>query len=110
MERLNNVLTPRERQVLAMSARGLSTAEMAEELITSISTIKTFLHHACSKLKARNRGHATIIALKKGLLKDQNLYTPEEIVDMWAPLGPEVLEQVAAILRQRSDRKYSICD
>ncbi len=91
-----------------MAARGLSTAEMAEELVTEISTIKTFLHQACTKLNARNREHATAIALKQGLLKDQEIYTPEEIVDMWAPLGPDGLEKVAQILRQRTGLDQSL--
>ena len=107
IEQQKNVLTTREKQVLAMSARGLSTADMAEELITEISTIKTFLHQACVKLNARNRGHATYIALKQGLLKDQLTYSPEEIVDMFAPLGPDVFEEVAQLLRERESRDQS---
>ena len=104
-----SILTPRERQVLAMAARGLTIAEMSEELVTSVCTIKSFLHNACHKLNARNRGHATIIALKRGLLNDQDIYTAEEMVDMWAPLGPDVFEQVAVILRQRSGQDLSQC-
>ena len=95
--------------MLAMAARGLTIVEMADELVTSVSTIKSFLHNACNKLNARNRGHATIIALKRGLLKDQDIYTAEEMVDMWAPLGPDVFEEVASILRQRSDEDLSRC-
>jgi len=90
-----------------MAARGLTTAEMAAELITEISTIKTFLHQACAKLNARSRAQATYIALKQGLLKDQLIYSPEEIVEMWAPLGPDVLEEVAQLLRQRQSRDLS---
>lgn len=48
-------LTPREEDVLAMVARGLTNTEIADELFISLSTTKTHLANLMIKLDARNR-------------------------------------------------------
>src|SRR5206468_7984015 len=60
-------LTGREAEVLALLARGLSNAEIAENLNLSVETIRTHVKHVYMKTGARDRAHAVIIAYQMGL-------------------------------------------
>jgi DNA-binding NarL/FixJ family response regulator len=62
-----DALTAREAEVLALVARGLSNAEIAETLGLSIETIRTHVKHVYMKTGARDRAHAVIIAYESGL-------------------------------------------
>ena len=61
-------LTPREREVLALVAQGLSNAEIAEALILERSTIKSHVQRILAKLGARNRVEVVIVAYEWGLI------------------------------------------
>jgi len=65
---LARVLTEREREVLTMVARGLSNAEIAEELTISPATAKTHVAHLLTKLDARDRIQLVIMAYQSGLI------------------------------------------
>jgi two-component system response regulator DesR len=61
-------LTPRERDVLAMSTRGASVEEIARSLHLTNGTVRNHLSIAIQKLNARNRVEAARIAEEKGWL------------------------------------------
>ena len=67
-DRLQRVLTEREFEVLKMVARGMSNAEIAEELTISPATAKTHVAHLLTKLDARDRIQLVIIAYQSGLV------------------------------------------
>jgi DNA-binding NarL/FixJ family response regulator len=66
-DRLRRLLTERELEVLTMVARGLSNAEIAEELTISPATAKTHVAHLLTKLDARDRIQLVILAHQCGL-------------------------------------------
>jgi DNA-binding NarL/FixJ family response regulator len=57
------VLTQRERQVLALVARGMSNAELASELFLTESTVKSHLSSAFAKLNVSSRHEAARLIL-----------------------------------------------
>jgi DNA-binding NarL/FixJ family response regulator len=60
-------LTPRESEVLAHVADGLSHDEIGRQLSISPETVRTHVRKACDRLNARTRTHAVAIALRRGL-------------------------------------------
>ena len=60
-------LTPREAEVLAHIADGLSHDEIGKQLSISPETVRTHVRKACERLNARTRTHAVATALRLGL-------------------------------------------
>ncbi|MBA3797930.1 MAG: response regulator transcription factor [Actinomycetota bacterium] len=66
-ERLSE-LTEREREVLVCIAKGLSNQELAQQLFIADNTVKTHVKRILTKLGARDRAQAIVIAYESGLM------------------------------------------
>ena len=70
-------LTERELEVFRLIARGLSNAEIGQELYISDTTVKTHITHILQKLDLRDRVQAVVLAYETGLF-DTNAQSPSD--------------------------------
>lgn len=73
-KKLNNdvnidVLTPKEKEVLALVAKGASNQEIADKLCVRDVTVKTHLNSVFKKLKVTNRTQAVLLAMQIDLIR-----------------------------------------
>jgi DNA-binding NarL/FixJ family response regulator len=62
-------LTPREREMVAAVATGLSNQEIAERMFLSPFTVRAHVQRAMTKLQARDRAQLVVIAYQTGLVR-----------------------------------------
>jgi DNA-binding NarL/FixJ family response regulator len=63
-----DLLTPREREVLALIGAGMSNSEIADQLVLGEGTVKTHIGHVFAKLGLRDRAAAVVFAFDHGLV------------------------------------------
>lgn len=61
-------LTPREQEILQMITAGKTTQEIADAFYITPGTVRVHIHAVLQKLEARDRTHAVLLALQKGLI------------------------------------------
>ncbi|REE99984.1 response regulator [Thermomonospora umbrina] len=66
-------LTGREREAVALVARGLSNDEIARHMVISPLTAKTHINRAMTKLHARDRAQLVVLAYESGLVVPRDL-------------------------------------
>ena len=103
--RQDTTLTKRERDVLILAGRGLTNMEIADRLYISISAVRTFLNRACTKLGARKRADAVVLALKQREISVGEITSLNEVVQGLAPLGAESVEKMAQLRNQKFGRE-----
>jgi DNA-binding NarL/FixJ family response regulator len=69
-------LTNREREVVALVARGLSNDEIAARMVISPTTAKTHVSRAMTKLHARDRAQLVVLAYESGLVAPRSAPEP----------------------------------
>lgn len=67
------VLSPREREVMALLATGLKGPQVADRLGIAPDTVRTHIENAMQRLDARTRVHAIALALQHGLIEIPDL-------------------------------------
>jgi DNA-binding NarL/FixJ family response regulator len=75
-ESLRGMLTPRETEVLTLTARGYTNLQMAHALRLSVSTVKKHLRGVISKLGVSDRTQAAVRAVELGVLTERKGVTP----------------------------------
>ena len=65
-------LTNREREAVALVARGLSNGEIARRMVISSLTAKTHVNRAMTKLHARDRAQLVVLAYESGLVSPRD--------------------------------------
>src|SRR5262249_8979216 len=63
------LLTPREREIAALVARGLANREIAARLVVAQRTVETHVHNILGKLELTTRGQLAFWAVEHGLLR-----------------------------------------
>lgn len=61
-------LTNREREAVALVARGMTNDQVAEAMVISVLTAKTHINRAMTKLHARDRAQLVVVAYETGLV------------------------------------------
>ena len=72
-EVLENPLTPRQQEILALVARGKSNQEIAQILYIAPGTLRVHAHAILQKLEVRDRTQAAVLAIQKGLVAEELL-------------------------------------
>jgi DNA-binding CsgD family transcriptional regulator len=105
--RQDTKLTKRERDVLIIASGGLTNKEIAHRLGISIGAVRTYLHNACTKLGARRRADAVVLALQQREITLGEITSLNELVQLLAPLGAESIEKIIQLVNQKCGQEHA---
>src|SRR4030042_6687885 len=96
MKEKDVILTKVERAVLILSAphpggQHFSNTEIGQRLGIAATRVKTLIHQACAKLEAHNRNEAIYFAVIRGELRPDELYTLDELAELFIAYHPDML-------------------
>lgn len=99
------MLTKEEKDVIILAAthlgkQHLNNAKIGQHLGISVTRVKRLIHRACVKLGADNRIEAIALAIRRGEIRLDELYTLDETVEFLNSLDPDVLIRIARIMRE----------
>ncbi len=100
----NTILATREHEVIVLVGRGLTNREISERLCISLDTVRNTMNRICSKLRARSRGDAFVLALKVGEIEISEVMSLDEILRHIDRLKPESLARIDQLLRNKFDQ------
>ncbi|MFC1924170.1 response regulator transcription factor [Chloroflexota bacterium] len=103
--RQDRILTNSERDVIILTARGLTNKEIAEKLFLSECSVRTFLYRAYAKLGAHKRAEAILLAMKQGEVRLGDIYTIHEMLQPIAPLGARSLKNIAQLINKKLEQE-----
>src|SRR4030042_1163383 len=106
--RQDTILTKSEQDVLGLVGRGLTNKEIANTLFMSLGTVGTLIYRICTKLGACNRSEAFLLALKRGEIGIDDIYSLNELLQYLAPLGAESIEKIAQLLSQKLEQEPTL--
>jgi DNA-binding CsgD family transcriptional regulator len=111
MKTRSTVLTREERDILILGTihpRGkhLSNTEIGQSLGISISRVKNLIHQACVKLEAHNRNEAVLLALIRGDIRINELYSLDELAEILSSLSPDTLRRIAHLVHQELEHGH----
>ncbi len=69
-----DLLTEKELEIVRYVAAGMSNKEIADKLVYSEKTVKNYLSNIFQKLNIRDRTQAAILALRQGILPEEQYY------------------------------------
>ena len=108
MKTRTRVLSAEERQVLLATTlhpggKHLTNSEIAARLGISVTRVKSLIHQACLKLGADNRYKAILNAMHSGEITLDEFYSLDDLAEVWASFGPQMLRRVAHLMRADPD-------
>ena len=99
--RQDAILTKIERDVLILVGCGFTNRKIADRLCISISSVRTFIYRACTKLGAHRRADVVALAVTQGEINACDVFSPNELIQTFAPLGAKSIEKVAQLMDEK---------
>ena len=109
MKPKSTVLTQEERDVLILAVvhgKHLGNAEIAQRLGLSLNRVKWIIHKACVKLGAHNKNEAIVAAIKRGAISPTELYSLDELAELFCSFSPDMLIKIAQLVRQKLEHRH----
>lgn len=104
----NSILTDSEKDVLILAGRGLTNREISERLYLSVHAVSTFLYRACTKLGTRRRADAVKLAVKQREISMCDIFSTNELIQIFAPLGAESIEEIARLIDKKPQHESTL--